>query len=131
VTGAAVGAGAAGFAATGGGGAGAGMVALTTFLQAGARLATFFCRQLRASLPPGETPEHFDMKSERQLARRALCCSDVTCALAGAAIVKVIAPTAAASARNLVCRIVISLSPFKLRNPSIGRGAPSDGHFCV
>ncbi len=78
---AAAGAGAAvaGFAAAG---AGAGIVALTAVLQAGARLATFFCRQSRASLPPGVTPEHFDMKSERQFARMALCCSAVTCAVA-------------------------------------------------
>jgi hypothetical protein len=54
------------------------MVALTAVLQAGARLATFFCRHISASLPPGVTPEHFDMKSDRQLARMALCCSAVT-----------------------------------------------------
>lgn len=94
-TGAAVGlaAGSAGFAVAAGAGAGAGAgaaaagagggsVALTTVLQAGLRLATFFCRQVRASLPPGDTPEHFDMKSERQLARMALCCSGVICAMA-------------------------------------------------
>jgi hypothetical protein len=62
-------------------GAGAGIVTLTAVLQAGERLATFFCRQLSASLPPGVTPEHFDMKSERQAERMALCCSVVGCAL--------------------------------------------------
>jgi hypothetical protein len=77
--GAADGAACAGFAATG---AGAGIVALTAVLQAGARLPTFFCRQVSASLPPGVTPEHFDMKSERQFERTALCCSGVTCAVA-------------------------------------------------
>jgi stress-induced morphogen len=84
-------------------------------LQAGARLATFFCRQAKASLPPGETPEHFDMKSERQLARRALCCSALTCAPAGSAIVQAIAPIAAASAKNHACRIFISLSSLSRR----------------
>jgi hypothetical protein len=107
------------------------MVVLITLLQAGDRLATFFCRQPRASLPPGVTPEHFDMKSERQLARRALCCSALSCALAGSAMVKASAPIAAASAKNLACCIVVSSSPFKSRNYSIGVGAPSDGHFCV
>lgn len=59
-----------------------GIVTLTAVLQAADRLATFFCKQTRASLPPGVTPEHFDMKSERQEARMALCCSAVTCARA-------------------------------------------------
>lgn len=61
---------------------GAGKVALTAVLQAEDRLPTFFCRQVSASWPPGVTPEHFDMKSERQLALIALCCADVTCAAA-------------------------------------------------
>jgi hypothetical protein len=58
------------------------MVALTAVLQAGARLATFFFRQASASLPPGVTPEHFDMKSDRQDERMALCWSAVICAVA-------------------------------------------------
>jgi hypothetical protein len=69
----------AGFAATGAGG---GNVALTAVLQAADRPATFFCRQASASLPPGVTPEHFDMKSERQEDLIAFCCADVTCAMA-------------------------------------------------
>jgi hypothetical protein len=72
---------AAGFGgATGGGAAGFGRVALTTVLQAGDRLLTFFCRQASASLP--RKPEHFDIASLRQFARNALCCSGVTCAVA-------------------------------------------------
>ena len=58
------------------------MVALTAVLQAGDRLATLVCRQTNASLPPGLTPEHFDMNSERQFERMVLCCSGVTCAAA-------------------------------------------------
>jgi hypothetical protein len=58
------------------------MVALTAFLQLGERPATFFCRQARASLPPGVTPEHFEVKSERQDERMALCCALVTWAFA-------------------------------------------------
>jgi hypothetical protein len=61
---------------------GGGIVALTAVLQAGDRLATFFCRQASASRPPGLTPEHFDMKSERQDERMALCWADVSCAAA-------------------------------------------------
>jgi hypothetical protein len=58
------------------------MVPLTTALQPADRVATFFWRQAKASLPPGDTPEHFDMKSPRQLERSALCCSAETCAVA-------------------------------------------------
>ena len=77
--------------AVGGGGAeggvgvaaiGAGMVELTAVLQPEERLATFLCKQTSASLPPGLTPEHFDMKSERQLDRIALCWALVICAFA-------------------------------------------------
>lgn len=49
------------------------MVELTTFLQAADSVATFFCRQPSASLPPGWTPEHFAMKSLRHDERMALC----------------------------------------------------------
>ena len=73
----------AGFAAAAG--AGGGIVALTAVLHAGDRPATFFCRHISASLPPGVMPEHFDVKSDRQLARMALCCWAVTCAFAPAA----------------------------------------------
>jgi hypothetical protein len=58
------------------------MVARTADWQALDRLPKFFCRHIRASLPPGVTPEQCDMKSERQLARSALCCALVICACA-------------------------------------------------
>lgn len=61
-------------------GAADGIVALTAVLQPGERFSTFFCKQASASLPPGVTPEHFDVKSERQFDRTALCCSEVVCA---------------------------------------------------
>jgi hypothetical protein len=61
------------------------MVALTAVLQAGDRLATLVWRHCNASLPPGVTPEHFDMKSDRQAPRMALCCSGVTWAAAAVA----------------------------------------------
>jgi hypothetical protein len=60
-----------------------GSVGSTAALQPAERESTFFCRQTRASLPPGVTPEHFDMKSLRQLARNALCWADVIWAKAG------------------------------------------------
>jgi hypothetical protein len=85
-------------------GAGAGIVALTAVLQAGARLPTFFCRQVSASLPPGVTPEHFDMKSERQFERIALCCSGVTCALAEEK--KVRGPAASSTAQTMAFEAV-------------------------
>ena len=110
------GGGSAGFAATGAG-AGAEMVALTAVLQPGARSATFFCRHCSASLPPGVTPLHFAMKSERQLARMALCCSGVTCATA--LLVKAAkAIAAAASAPSLPGYILgnVMASPTFRRN---------------
>ena len=67
------------------GAAGFGKVSLTTFWQFADKLATFFCRQTSASLPPGEMPEQCEMKSERQLARSALCSALVTWASAGPA----------------------------------------------
>lgn len=73
------------------------MVALTAVLQAGDRLATLVCRQTSASLPPGVTLEHFDMKSDRQLERMALCCSGVT--WAAAAPVKAASAIAASGAK--------------------------------
>jgi hypothetical protein len=60
-----------------------GNVGSTAALQPADRELTFFCRHKRASLPPGVTPEHFDMKSPRQLARNALCWADDNCAKAG------------------------------------------------
>lgn len=57
-------------------------MALTAPWQAGDSEATFFCRHCSASAPPGRTPEHFDMKSERQEDLMADCCSGVTCAAA-------------------------------------------------
>ena len=65
-------------AAAVGAGSGFGKVAVTAVLQPADNAATFFCRHCNASLPPGVTPEHFDMKSLRQFARIALCCSAVT-----------------------------------------------------
>src|ERR1700741_3641158 len=76
---------AAGAAAAAPAGAGAPIVALTTCLQAGDRPATFRCRQASASLPPGVTPEHFAMKSERPASFSALCCAAVGGAAAAAA----------------------------------------------
>lgn len=72
------------------------MVALTAVLQAGDRLATLVCRHCSASLPPGVTPEHFDMKSDRHEPRMALCCSGVTWAVA--AVAKAASASAAANA---------------------------------
>lgn len=68
-----------------GGGADAGSVAATAFRQSGDNPATFVCKHFIASAPPGDTPEHFDMKSERQLAFMAFCWAPVTCGCAGAA----------------------------------------------
>jgi hypothetical protein len=45
--------------------------------------ATFFFRHCSASAPPGVTPRHFDMKSERQLARSASCWAWLGCASTG------------------------------------------------
>src|SRR4051794_26714735 len=59
------------------GAAGLGAIALTAVRQAGESAAELRCRHCSASAPPGVTPEHFDMKSERQEARIALCCSGV------------------------------------------------------
>jgi hypothetical protein len=64
------------------GAAGFGKVSLTTFWQFADKLSTFFCRQTRASLPPGEMPEQCEMKSERQLARSSLFSVLVTWAFA-------------------------------------------------
>ena len=118
--GVAVGAGPVGAAGGGGGaatalgagtacaGAGAGMVALTAVLQAGDRLATFFCKHSNASLPPRGTPGHFDMKSERHEARIALCWSGEGCASAPpahAASVIVVRHEKSAARRRAVIRI--------------------------
>jgi hypothetical protein len=74
------------------------MVALTAVLQAGDRLATLLCRHCNASLPPGVTLEHFDMKSLRHAPRMALCCSGVTWAVA--VVEKAASASATASERN-------------------------------
>ncbi len=103
-------------------GAGAGMVALTAVLQAGDRLATLVCRQTSASLPPGVTPEHFDMKSDRQLERMALCCSAVTCAAAG--LNKVAKAITAASGAKWRGQDVVMMSP-NLPEDSLGEGGPA------
>src|SRR6185312_405298 len=70
-------------------GIGPGMVAPTTRLQAGERPEMFCCRHSSASLAPGCTPEHFDMKSLRQFWRIAFCCDgvgpDCAAAVAGGA----------------------------------------------
>jgi hypothetical protein len=58
------------------------MVALTAASQAGDRVATFVRRQSSAYVPPRGTPKHFDMKSERQDERIALCWSGEGCACA-------------------------------------------------
>jgi hypothetical protein len=79
----AAGAGRAGAAAGGGAGAvvvcvgaaGLGVSALTALRQAGESPATLRCRHCRASAPPRGTPEHFDMKSDRQFDRIAFCWS--------------------------------------------------------
>ena len=42
------------------------------------------CRQVSAALPPGCTPEHCAMKSERQADLMALCCAAVGCWAAAA-----------------------------------------------
>src|SRR6185437_159482 len=83
--------------------AGAGMVARTADWQAPDRLPTFFCRHISASLPPGVTPEQCDMKSERQLARSALCCALVICACA---VVAARSAAPAASVKMMLCLIV-------------------------
>jgi hypothetical protein len=111
------------------------MVALTAVLQASDRLATLVCRQTSASLPPGVTPEHFDMKSERQLLRMALCCSGVTCAAAGpvrAASTMAAAAGAKARGQNLVGKVIVSphfASAGILREVRPGGGA--SGNFWV
>jgi hypothetical protein len=83
-------------------------VALTAALQLADRPSTFFCKQANASLPPGVTPEHFDMKSLRQFERSALCCALDNCAAAGAetAITAIVAKTAPA---NRLIRIPMAL----------------------
>jgi hypothetical protein len=77
------------------------MVALTTALQLADSVPTFFWRQARASLPPGDTPEHFDMKSLRQFARSALCCSAETWAAAAPGKASVIVIAANAPAKRI------------------------------
>jgi hypothetical protein len=84
------------------------MVALTAPLQAGDRLATFFCRQFSASLPPRSTPGHFAMKSERQFERMALCCSGEGCAEAAPASA---AHAATAAAKQLAIRRIKTPRP--------------------
>jgi hypothetical protein len=78
------------------------MVALTAVLQAGDRLPTLVCKHCSASLPPGVTPEHFDMKSDRQAPRMALCCLGVTWAVtwAVAAVANAANATVVANARD-------------------------------
>jgi hypothetical protein len=83
------------------------MVALTAVLQAGDKAATLVCKHCSASLPPGVTPEHFDMKSDRQAPRMALCCSGVTCATA----VAVSAVTAIATNAPLQHLLRIMVAP--------------------
>lgn len=104
------------------------MVALTAVLQADDRLATFFCRHVSASLPPGVTPEHFAMKSARQAARMAFCCSAETWAFASAAAN---AQNATANPIELVSRMLAPPESTPLGDYSSGAGAPSDRHFCV
>jgi hypothetical protein len=108
---AAAGAGAGAAVAAGGGAggaaAGAGMVSFTTLWQAADRLATFFCRQVSASLPPGDTPEQCDMKSERQFARIALCWALVIWASAALAAV-IAASTRAARTASHRCMWIFS-----------------------
>jgi hypothetical protein len=53
-------------------------VLLTALLQPGESTATFFCKQPSASLPPGATPEHRDMKSDRQADFIAFCWAAVS-----------------------------------------------------
>lgn len=62
--------------------AGGGESALTALLQPEESLAILRCRHCSASIPPGFTLEQFDMKSDRQLLRIALCCAWVGCAKA-------------------------------------------------
>lgn len=75
------GAAAAGGAAGGGAAAvaGLGAAAFTAVWQAGESWATFFCRQAKASAPPGVTPVQRDMKSARHDDRMALTCSGLGC----------------------------------------------------
>ncbi len=111
-------------AAAGGGGAAAGSavlagcsagrVARTAVWQPGDSFATFFCRHISASLPPGWTPEQFDMKSERQLERMALCCAEVGCAAAlceSTAIASAPRQGPAARRKNLVMRVPVLAWP--------------------
>lgn len=70
-------------------------ITLTPLRQAPESLASLRCRHCRASLPPGVTPEQFEMKSERQAERMALRCASVGCASAVPAKI-VITDTAAA-----------------------------------
>jgi stress-induced morphogen len=76
-------------------------VPLTTVLQPVDRVLTFFWRQAKASLPPGDTPEHFDMKSLRQFARSALCCSAESWAAATPGKVSEIAAAANTTAKRV------------------------------
>ena len=69
-------------------------MAFTAPWQPAERDATFFFRHWKASAPPGVTPRHFDMKSERQLARSASCWAWLGCASAGAMAASVIAKAA-------------------------------------
>jgi hypothetical protein len=101
------------------------MVALTAVLQPDESLPTLRCRHCSASFPPGVTPEQFDMKSDRQLERMALCCSDVTCAAAGA-----VAAIDAASASRMLCLLPLSAPKFMRSSPPsrILRFEPSPPH---
>src|ERR1700754_2385356 len=59
------------------------LIAETAFRQAAEREPLCCCRQVSASMPPGVTPEHCAMKSERHAALIwSFCCCDGCCAVA-------------------------------------------------
>ncbi|MGE3149794.1 MAG: hypothetical protein AB7K04_12075, partial [Pseudorhodoplanes sp.] len=86
----------AGEAATGA--AAGGASAFTAPWQPGDSEAMLLFRQVSASMPPGVTPRHFDMKSERQLERMASrwaavgCCAGAGAPLSTATIALASAP---------------------------------------
>src|SRR4051812_18958018 len=89
-------------------------MARTAVWQPADSLATLFCRQDRASLPPGVTPEQCDWKSERQFERIALCWAEVTWALPLAVnVAKISAPSHSVDARrDRVASCCIIVFPF-------------------
>jgi len=82
------------------------------------------CRHVSAALPPGDTPEHCAMKSERQADLMALCCAAVGC-WAVAASAKKPATQSVATRRLFLCLFwAWNIEPLPWNNPGTGCHTP-------